>query len=131
MTCGDKEKIRRFSSLERSPKKVNLSGRKVNLRFVIWDSEPWLGEDVRKANFHMRIPQERGTRQGVREIGGYTEPQEDTDTEFISPGDGHQFQRKATNLKICGLGYKSMLKRVHRGERDWRRKETRFACPDV
>ncbi|CAL1390372.1 unnamed protein product [Linum trigynum] len=99
MTCGDKKKIQRFSSLERSPKKVNLSGRKVNLR--------------------------------VREIGGYTEPQEDTDIEFISPGDGHQFQRKATNLKIYGLGYKSMLKRVHRGERDWRRKETRFACPDV
>ncbi|CAI0411063.1 unnamed protein product [Linum tenue] len=67
----------------------------------------------------------------AREIGGYTEPQEDTVTEFISPGDGHQFQRRATNLKICGLGYKSMLKRIHCGERDWRRKETRFACPDI
>ncbi|CAI0433725.1 unnamed protein product [Linum tenue] len=32
MTYGDEEKIRRFSSLERSPEKLNLSGRKVNLR---------------------------------------------------------------------------------------------------
>ncbi|CAI0389978.1 unnamed protein product [Linum tenue] len=29
MTCGDEEKIRRFSSLERSPERVNLSGRKI------------------------------------------------------------------------------------------------------
>ncbi|CAI0393604.1 unnamed protein product [Linum tenue] len=32
MTSGDEEKIRRFSSLERSPEKVNLGGRKVNLK---------------------------------------------------------------------------------------------------
>ncbi|CAI0462588.1 unnamed protein product [Linum tenue] len=57
MTSGDEEKIRRFSSLERSPEKVNLGGRKVNLKslsplstvilqILVWLAGGFLGQSL-------------------------------------------------------------------------------------
>ncbi|CAI0455604.1 unnamed protein product [Linum tenue] len=70
MPSGDEEKIRRFSSLERSPEKVNLGGRKI----LVWLAGGFLGQSLlmekrraRSKFFHISVDLS-GLRTGFGEV---------------------------------------------------------------